>query len=112
VVLRAIAALPSDLPLFLTGDFNAAAGGEIYAMLTANLADAWKTAARTKGPENTLHGFGKLPSNSRPRRIDWILHRGTVKTLDAVTVAHSRDGCFPSDHYPVMAGFSLSCASP
>lgn len=108
VVLRAIAALPSDLPLFLTGDFNAPVDGEIYAMLTAGLADAWKSAQHTTGPENTLHGFGRLPSNAKPRRIDWILHRGTAQTLEAATVTHSRGDRFPSDHYPVTASFSLS----
>ena len=108
VVLRAIAVLPSSLPLFLTGDFNAPVDGEIYAMLTAGLADAWKSARHTTGPEDTLHGFGRLPPNPKPRRIDWILHRGAADTLEATTVTHSRNDHFPSDHYPVTATFLLS----
>lgn len=102
VVLQAIAALPSDLPLFLTGDFNASADGEVHDLLTATLADAWSTAVETRGPEGTFHGFGRVKGN---RRLDWILHRNTAKTLDAETVDHNAGILFPSDHYPVCATF-------
>lgn len=105
VLLRAIAALPANLPLFVTGDFNAQVDGEVYAMLTNGLADAWRTAPRTTGPEGTLHGFGRLSSDAKPRRIDWILHRGPVEIAEAETVTYSKDGRFPSDHYPVTATF-------
>lgn len=107
IILSAISRLPGDLPLFLTGDFNAPAGGEIYNLLTANLADAWKTTPQTIGPEGTLNGFGRLPAGSAPRRIDWILHRNAGSPLQAETVTHSSGGFFPSDHFPVYADFSL-----
>lgn len=112
VVLQAVAQLPADLPLFLTGDFNAAAGSDIYEMLTEkstpNLRDAWKTAARTEGPEGTLNGFGQVSPRFADRRIDWILHRNAGATLRAETITRMRDGIYPSDHYPVCAEFSLA----
>jgi endonuclease/exonuclease/phosphatase family metal-dependent hydrolase len=103
VVLQQIAALPSHLPLFLTGDFNSPADGEIHGLLTCALDDAWKTAPETSGPESTVHGFGRVTG----RRIDWILHRNAGRTLQAETVTHTADGLYPSDHYPVTATFQL-----
>lgn len=113
VVLRAIADLPANLPLFLTGDFNAPVDGEVYSMLIADgLKDAWSTAQRTVGPEGTLHGFGRIDPNTTPRRIDWILYRGIAEPVQAETVTHSCDGRYPSDHFPTIAIFpSLPSAS-
>jgi endonuclease/exonuclease/phosphatase family metal-dependent hydrolase len=105
VVLQAIAELPSDLPLFLTGDFNAPADGEIYVMLTAGLDDAWKTAVNIIGPECTLNGFGRVSARFATKRIDWILHRNAGQTMEVETVTHSVNGLYPSDHYPVVATF-------
>lgn len=104
VLLQAIASLPQDLPLFLTGDFNASADGEVHSILKEKLEDAWMTARKTIGPEGTLHGFGKFKGT---RRIDWILHRNTGQTLETETVTHSVCGFYPSDHYPVSATFLL-----
>jgi hypothetical protein len=104
VVLRTIQSLPRDLPLFLTGDFNSPVDEEIYAMFTAHLRDAWKTAAQTRGPEGTLHGFGRFQGR---RRIDWILYRNVDKTLESETISHTWGDRYPSDHYPVSATFIL-----
>ena len=104
VLLRKIQELPQHLPLFLTGDFNAPEGGEVYRMLTETLADAWITANERVGPEGTFHGFGKFKGT---RRLDWILHRNAGQTLTAETVAHTANGLYPSDHYPVCATFLL-----
>lgn len=104
IVLQAIASLPLDLPLFLTGDFNASPDGEIHGLLTSTLADAWATALETRGPQGTFHGFAKIRVD---RRMDWILHRNTVKTLEAETVVHASGSLYPSDHYPVFATFLL-----
>ena len=108
VVLQQIAALPLDLPLFLTGDFNSPADGEIYQLLTGELNDAWKTADQTLGPEGTVHGFGRIANS---RRIDWILHRNVGRTLSSETVSHTADGLYPSDHYPVAATFLAALAT-
>jgi endonuclease/exonuclease/phosphatase family metal-dependent hydrolase len=105
LVLEKIAALPQDLPLFLLGDFNAPAGGEIYHLLTGALSDAWETAKQTTGPEGTVHGFGKITGKGPRLRFDWILHRSAGKVLTAETITYTVDGLYPSDHYPVMATF-------
>lgn len=105
IILEMIAQLPIDLPLFLTGDFNSPADGEIHDMFGACLADARKTASRTLGPEGTLNGFGQLSERAAGRRIDWILHRNTGHTIEAETITHSLNGHYPSDHFPVIASF-------
>jgi len=92
------------LPLILTGDFNAPAGGTVYSLLTAGLKDAWKEAGQREGPEDTFHGFKGKP---RPGRIDWILFRAPWAVRRAATLTISREGRFPSDHFPVVAEFSL-----
>lgn len=104
IVMELVADLPPRLPLFLTGDFNCATDGEVYSLFTGALSDAWETARETSGPEGTLHGFGRIANG---RRIDWILHRNTAGTLAAETITHSAQGLYPSDHYPVVALFSL-----
>lgn len=97
-----IARLPRDLPFLMTGDFNAPAGGEVYAVFTPELKDAWKEAAQRRGPEGTFHGFKGTPG---PARIDWILYRAPWKIRSAETDTWNKDGRYPSDHFPVIVVF-------
>ncbi len=98
-----IGRLPKDVPLILTGDFNAPApDSEVYKTLAAPLTDAWVTAAHKVGPEGTMSGFR---GGAGGRRIDWIMYRGPFSVLLAETVAYNEDGRYPSDHYPVFAVF-------
>lgn len=95
-----IAALPADVPVVVTGDFNATPGGPVHAALSTTLRDAWETAPRRSGPAETFHAFG----GTADRRIDWILVRGfevlEARTLDA---CDGEGGRCPSDHFPVLA---------
>jgi endonuclease/exonuclease/phosphatase family metal-dependent hydrolase len=109
VLLQKIQELPQHLPLFLTGDFNAPAEGEVYGLLTETLADAWTTANERVGPEGTFHSFGRFKGT---RRLDWILHRNTGRTLETETITHTVNGHYPSDHYPVCATFLLDPFDP
>jgi endonuclease/exonuclease/phosphatase family metal-dependent hydrolase len=90
-----------DLPVIITGDFNAAAPtAEPYKILTEQFRDAWTSAARTAGPEGTSSTFA---GRTTGRRIDWILFRGPFQVLEMETVTYQEDGRFPSDHFPVLA---------
>lgn len=99
-----IDAVPQDMPVLLFGDFNAPAGGEVYQSLTETLHDVWTDAGELRGPETTVHGYGKYEG----ARIDWILYRFLGEVLWAETVTDRPNGLFPSDHYPVLAVFSLT----
>jgi len=112
VLLDYIQKLPRQIPLVLTGDFNAKAGAsEAYTVLTeGGLGDAWKTAGEQLGPSVTWSAF-KAPEPRADRRIDWILTRGDVDIHRCETVTFNKDGRYPSDHYPVFAAMTLGTRS-
>lgn len=95
-----IAALPADVPVVVTGDFNTTPGSAAHAALTRGLRDAWTAADRRSGAEGTFHAF----TGKADRRIDWILVRGfdvlEMRTIDA---CDGEGGRCPSDHFPVQA---------
>ncbi|MGA7438093.1 MAG: endonuclease/exonuclease/phosphatase family protein [Luteibacter sp.] len=94
--------LPPGTPVIITGDFNTGPDSESHRMLTAEFKDAWLTAPAKKGPEDTFHNF----TGKADKRIDWILYRGVeAKSVETITI--SKDGRYPSDHFPVQADFSL-----
>ena len=109
-LLRArIEKLKTDLPVIVTGDFNAAAGtNKAYKILTDEkfLTDTWLVATERKNEGiGTFNGFSKaVPGGPR---IDWILTRGNFSVESAEIVAFSKDGQFPSDHFPVVAKLTL-----
>lgn len=97
-----ISKLPAGVPVIVTGDFNTGPESESHTTLTVALKDAWSTAPKREGPEDTFHDFTGKPT----KRIDWILCRG-VEATSVQTVTTSKDGRYPSDHFPVEATFTL-----
>ena len=112
LVREAVAALDTTLPLILTGDFNAAAStNRAYHVLTRDgfFADTWMTAKQRKGEGiGTSNGFKAVRRNGV--RIDWILTRGALTVDSAEIVTFSRDGQFPSDHFPVVTRLRIGAA--
>ena len=53
----------------------------------------------------TCNGFKAIQKDGP--RIDWILSRGAVTADRIEIVTFSRDGKFPSDHFPVIAKLRL-----
>ncbi|MCW5553830.1 MAG: endonuclease/exonuclease/phosphatase family protein [Verrucomicrobiae bacterium] len=102
----------TTLPVILVGDFNARAGqNKAYHTLTEDgfFKDTWETAAARKGEGiNTFNGFQAIQTNGV--RIDWILTRGDVAASTTEIVTFSRDGQFPSDHFPVVTWMKLGQA--
>ncbi|SFS13537.1 Metal-dependent hydrolase, endonuclease/exonuclease/phosphatase family [Dyella sp. OK004] len=97
-----IAKLPPNVPVIFTGDFNTEPRSEAHTALTASLKDAWDTAPKREGPAKTFHDFTGKPTV----QIDWILYRG-VQANAIRTITTSKDGRYPSDHFPVQADFTL-----
>ena len=97
-VLMPLNALPADMPIVVTGDFNSSPDKPDHAVLTSLLDDAWSSAIHHEGPEKTFHNFTGVAD----RRIDWILYRG-FRALTAKTVTTQQRGRYPSDHFPVFA---------
>jgi endonuclease/exonuclease/phosphatase family metal-dependent hydrolase len=97
-----IAKLPPGIPVIITGDFNTGPASQAHTTLTADLKDAWTGSPKREGPAETFHDFTGKPT----QRIDWILYRG-VSATDVRTITTSKDGRYPSDHFPVQADFIL-----
>lgn len=105
LIRQRVATLDAKLPVLVIGDFNAAAGANrAYEIMTNGgyFKDAWEIAAQRQGVGiGTFNGF--KAANPDGVRIDWILTRGDVAVARAETVTFTRDGQFPSDHFPVVA---------
>ena len=95
--------LAGDLPVVVTGDFNAAPDEPPYAAMTAALRDAY-TATETPpfGPESTFTGFvvGEEPA---PRRIDYVFVGDGVAVLRYGALNPHWNGAYASDHLAVFA---------
>jgi endonuclease/exonuclease/phosphatase family metal-dependent hydrolase len=112
LVRKRVAALDTKLPVLLIGDFNAAAEtNKAYLTLTAEqfFTDAWLAAPERRGEGvGTFNDFkGAVPNGPR---IDWVLTRGEVTVERAEISTFSRDGQFPSDHFPVAVTLKLAPA--
>ena len=101
--LRKLAALQHlhldwDGPLLLLGDMNAPAGRSRTwdAALAGGLRDVLPAGAPGTFPRYREPG-------PRTPRLDWILHSGPVRVLDARVVTERPRGTWASDHFPVLA---------
>lgn len=107
VITEQVNSLAGDLPVIITGDFNAAGGtSEPWKELAKNFKDTWLHAKEQIGPPYTFGGF-KPPVPDIERRIDWIFYRGSFEINKSETVLYNEKGKYPSDHLPVYAEFSL-----
>ncbi|HKS38335.1 MAG TPA: endonuclease/exonuclease/phosphatase family protein, partial [Verrucomicrobiae bacterium] len=97
--------LKTTLPVLLVGDFNAVAGkNKAYDILVGEgvFTDTWTVAKERRNAEfNTFTGFNEPKKDGA--RIDWILARGPLTVASTEVVTFSKDGQFPSDHFPVVA---------
>jgi len=112
LVRQRVTALDTKLPVLLIGDFNAAAEtNQAYLVLTADkfLSDAWLSARERHGEGvGTFNDFKAAVPNGP--RIDWVLTRGDVAVDRAEIITFSRNGQFPSDHFPVATWLKLGPA--
>lgn len=106
LIAKRLAALPADVPVVVTGDFNSEPGSPTYKAFTAVLGDARQLAAKVDGPRLTFHNFSGKPTTE----LDWVLVRGfTVERFS--TLDDAPGGVLPSDHYPVQADLRFPAAA-
>lgn len=92
-------------PLVVMGDFNDHPESPVRKHLEQefSLQDAWKLFHETE--ESSHHAFqGEVPNGSR---IDWVLIDSRLEITKAEMDKTSRDGKYPTDHYPVMTKIKL-----
>jgi endonuclease/exonuclease/phosphatase family metal-dependent hydrolase len=120
---RKIAEMGEDTPVFLTGDFNATSGSPEIRAMGADLGDdlvpmfdAWAEANENEEAGSTFRGLGLRDRVGHrllgPRRIDYVFFRPrleihSIDRIDYADLEH-REQALPSDHYPVLAEFSLA----
>ncbi|GAB4130449.1 MAG: endonuclease/exonuclease/phosphatase family protein [Roseiflexaceae bacterium] len=91
-----------ELPVILTGDFNADKESSAYRLMTGadGLCDAYRQVHPHDPSESTFHGFGQ---SAALQPIDWILVSRHFTAISATIDRTSQGRLFPSDHYPVLA---------
>jgi endonuclease/exonuclease/phosphatase family metal-dependent hydrolase len=103
LIRKTIESWKTDLPVLVSGDFNAAAGNNAaYDVLVKDTftADTWVVAPVRSELVSTFNSFQGIKKEGV--RIDWILIRGPLKALSAEIITHAKDGRFPSDHFPYL----------
>lgn len=109
LLLSRLKKLNPDLPIIVTGDFNAKAGAnKTYDILLDNgwLTDTWHTAKEKRGEVvATFNGFrAAIPGDNR---IDWILTRNVEPPLWTEIITCKKNDQIPSDHFPVIVELRL-----
>jgi len=104
LIVQRLLSLPREMPVILTGDFNANAetSAAWKILVQGGFKDACLLAGERLGPDVTFGGF-KAPPDVKRQRIDWILVRNAGSVQRYETVTFNKDGRYPSDHYPVSA---------
>lgn len=103
--------LAKDIPVVMTGDFNALQQGGTYRYLTsdkgARLVDSrWASRTPVSRWNPTFHNF----TGRGLYRIDYILGRHVEAFASYQVVRDRIDGRMPSDHFPVVTEAHLSTA--
>ncbi len=93
----------SELPVILMGDFNLEPDHEAIIALSNRMEDAHTLAGPSFfGPSGTFNGFSV--SEPATRRIDYLfLSPPDFSLLRYAILTATREGRYPSDHFPVYA---------
>ena len=98
--------LSGNLPVVVTGDFNASPESDVIKHVTdpsnpEHLTDARQASAIVYGPAWSFHDFGKIPYDKRPL-IDYVFVRNGLKVLRYGVLAETENNAFLSDHAPIL----------
>lgn len=107
LILSRIAEINTDeLPVILMGDFNLEPETRPIQLLLKYMRDAHKNQSDNTVPSGTYNGFDTKKRASR--RIDYIFFQGTaIELFNSGIIVESRNGTYPSDHFPVFANFVI-----
>jgi endonuclease/exonuclease/phosphatase family metal-dependent hydrolase len=103
-------AFPGE-PVVVTGDFNAGEdNAAIQTMVTGKVfVDTFRVIHPDEKRIVTFNGFKAEPIEGA--KIDYVFVQPGTEVLSAEIVRTSRDGKFPSDHFPVVARVKLLAAA-
>jgi len=94
-------------PFILLGDFNEPPEGPVYrALIESGLKDTWRLLGFEDDPQSyTHHNF---EGQADVGRIDWIFVSDHFQVLNGNIVLDSRDGRYPSDHFPYYVDLAFN----
>ena len=106
LIVDSVTVRAGELPIVVTGDFNAQPDSEPYATVTASLVDA-RVASETP-PHGPEHTFSTFTATTEPtHRIDYVFVTPGIRVLRFATLAEHWEGRHASDHFPVVADVVL-----
>ena len=94
-----------SLPFVLAGDFNESPNGNVRSHIDKNLILKDPVALNDENNQGTHHRFDG--DNTKTSRIDWILHTEKFKSSDYRIIKDSKNGIYPSDHFPVVTRLTI-----
>lgn len=105
LIITKIEAIAGNSPVLLLGDLNATPDeASMYGTLSHKLNDAYEKAIVNKSKyAGTFNGY-EMSKEALPtlKKIDYVFfNKMKVLTYNVLTDKYS-DGCYPSDHFPVM----------
>lgn len=113
LIMERLADFDPDVPVVITGDFNASPTSMSHSIFTdGGLEDSMLSADQTvNGNLGTYHNYGDATGGGPSRRIDWIMHSDQVDVSHSEIITFSKNGQYPSDHFPVIIEATLLNAS-
>jgi endonuclease/exonuclease/phosphatase family metal-dependent hydrolase len=109
LVINFLSEFPPGLPVIIVGDFNANPGSLAHILFKKQGFGMVFDPVSDQGITTTFHGF---EGRDTGKQIDWILYKGGLTPVFQQVVTDSFSNRFPSDHYPVRAGFAWLNSSP
>lgn len=112
VISQRVSAIAAGVPALLTGDLNINEDNPAYSVFVKPTSpgairwiDSYRTLHPQRGPdEASFHGF---KGGIQGSRIDFVFHTDHWVATAAAIDRTSKDGRYPSDHYPVTATVRL-----
>ncbi len=101
LICRRLQELAPTWPVVLMGDFNAGPDSSCLAFFTSS--EIGFRSALSPVDAGTHHGFKGIGAEGKT--IDWILYQGPIQVEFAQIITNRYRGYFPSDHFPLIAGF-------
>lgn len=107
LVLEQAHKLAKDLPVIVTGDFNAVPDDDPIKVLTdkndpRHVIHSRELTSLKYGPDWTFHDYGRIKNNDR-EWIDYIFVKGNIQVLRNGVLTDTLNDLYPSDHCPVIA---------
>lgn len=105
LLLERIGARDPKAPVVVTGDFNAGEDNAAAVAMRASFVDTFRARHPDAKEVGTFNGF--KPGQTTGEKIDFVFVEPGTEVLDAAIVRTSREGRYPSDHFPVTARIRL-----